>query len=90
MAEYVGSMLLVVSILRSTILAHEIFEASVPLSVFIAAFTTGGWLFALVEVLGPISGCRRRLFCHLIHNVRKSASSYCEDVHLCYCRHTAP
>jgi len=57
LAEFIGSALLCMAIVGSSILAFDIFEASVPMAVLFIAIATGFWLFVLVEVFGPVSGC---------------------------------
>lgn len=56
-AEFIGSALLCMAIVGSSILAFDVFEASVPMTVLFIAIATGFWLFVLVEVFGPVSGC---------------------------------
>lgn len=56
-AEFLGSLSLVMVIVSSAILAYNVLEADVPLSVLYIGLATGCWLFVLVEMLGPVSGC---------------------------------
>ena len=56
-AEFLGSLSLVMVIVSSAILAYNILEADIPLSVLYIGLATGFWLFALIETLGPVSGC---------------------------------
>ena len=56
-AEFIGSALLVMAIVSSSILAFDVLGASVPMAVLFIALATGFWLFILVEVFGPVSGC---------------------------------
>lgn len=56
-AEFIGSGLLVMAIVSSAILAHDVLGATVGLSVLFIGLATGFWLFVLVEVFGPVSGC---------------------------------
>lgn len=56
-AEFIGSALLVMAIVSSAILAYNVLGASVGVSVLYIGLATGFWLFVLVEVFGPVSGC---------------------------------
>lgn len=56
-AEFIGSGLLVMAIVSPAILAHDVLGATVGLSVLFIGLATGFWLFVLVEVFGPVSGC---------------------------------
>lgn len=56
-AEFIGSLMLVMAILGSLILSYNVIGASVWSSVQTAALSTGFWLFALVVMYGPVSGC---------------------------------
>ena len=56
-AEFIGSALLVMAIVSSAILAYDVLGAPVGLSVLFIGLATGLWLFVLVEVFGPVSGC---------------------------------
>lgn len=56
-AEFIGSALLVMAIVSSAILAFDVLGAPVGLSVLFIGLATGLWLFVLVEVFGPVSGC---------------------------------
>lgn len=56
-AEFIGSALLVMAIVSSAILAYDVLGASVGVSVLYIGLATGFWLFVLVEVFGPVSGC---------------------------------
>ncbi len=56
-AEFIGSGLLVMAIVSPAILAYEVLEATLGVSVLYIGIATGLWLFVLVEVFGPVSGC---------------------------------
>jgi glycerol uptake facilitator-like aquaporin len=56
-AEFLGSLFLVVAAISPTILGYNVLKAGIPLSVFMDAVAVGFVLFALIEALGPISGC---------------------------------
>lgn len=57
LAELLGSMVLVVAAVSPTILAYDILGSSVQLAVLYDGVAVGCVLFALVESLGPVSGC---------------------------------
>ena len=57
LAEFVGSHFLVIAAISPTILGYNVLGAGMPLTVFIDAIAVGFVLFALIEALGPISGC---------------------------------
>jgi len=57
LAELLGSMVLVVVAISPTILAYDILGSSIQLAVLYDGVAVGCVLFALVESLGPISGC---------------------------------
>jgi glycerol uptake facilitator-like aquaporin len=57
LAEFIGSHFLVVAAISPTILGYNVLGAGIPLTVFIDAMAVGFVLFALIEALGPISGC---------------------------------
>ncbi|MHC1600847.1 MAG: MIP/aquaporin family protein [Candidatus Nezhaarchaeales archaeon] len=57
LAEFLGSFFLVIVAVSPTILSYNILKSSVPLAVFIDGVAVGFVLFALIEALGPISGC---------------------------------
>jgi glycerol uptake facilitator-like aquaporin len=57
LAEYFGSMTLVVAAISPVILAHDVLGAGLAVSVLMDAVAVGLVLFALIEVLGPISSC---------------------------------
>jgi glycerol uptake facilitator-like aquaporin len=57
LAEFIGSHFLVVAAISPTILGYNVLGASIPLTVFMDAIAVGFILFALIETLGPISGC---------------------------------
>jgi len=56
LAEFIGSGLLVMAIVSSSILAHDVLKATIGVSVLYIGLATGFWLFGLVESLGPVSG----------------------------------
>ncbi|ATZ61290.2 MAG: aquaporin [Methanosarcinales archaeon Met12] len=57
LTEYVGSLILTTTVISSGILSMAFTGGDVGLSVLIIAFSTGFVVFALVESLGPVSGC---------------------------------
>jgi len=56
-AELIGSMFLVIAAISPTILGYNILHAGVPMSVLYDGIAVGFMLFALIEALGPVSGC---------------------------------
>ena len=56
LAEFIGSMFLVVAAIGSTILSFQIFGANLALAVFMNAIAVAFVLFALIESFGSISG----------------------------------
>ena len=56
-AEFIGSLMLVVAAISPTILGYHVLEAGIPLSVLYDGIAVGFILFALIEMLSPISGC---------------------------------
>ena len=56
LAEFIGSMFLVIAAIGSTILAFNVLGASLALTVFINAIAVAFVLFALIETFGSISG----------------------------------
>jgi len=56
-AELIGSMFLVIAAISPTILGYNILHAGVPMSVLYDGIAVGFILFALIEILGPLSGC---------------------------------
>ena len=57
LAEYIGSLVLVVAAIGPIILAHHVLNASVALAVLMDAIAVGFVLFVLIEIFGPISEC---------------------------------
>lgn len=55
-AEFVGSMFLVIAAISPGILGMEVLGAGLALSVFMNAIAVGFVLFALIETFGPLSG----------------------------------
>lgn len=55
-AEFIGTMFLVVAAIGSVILPYEVLGADIATTVFINAVAVGFVLFALIEMLSPISG----------------------------------
>ena len=51
------SMFLVIAAISPTILGYNILHAGVPMSVLYDGIAVGFMLFALIEALGPVSGC---------------------------------
>ena len=56
LAEFFGSATLVFVIVSSGLLADGMLEASPSIGVLFIGLATAGWLFVLVQMLGPISG----------------------------------
>lgn len=56
LAEFIGSMFLVIAAISSTILAIDVLEASFALAILMNAIAVALVLFALIETLYPISG----------------------------------
>lgn len=56
-AEFLGSLVLVVAAIAPVILAHHVMGASVALAVLMDAVAVAFVLFALIEVLEPVSYC---------------------------------
>lgn len=56
LAEFVGSMFLVIAAIGSTILAYDVFGADLALAVLMNAIAVAFVLFALIESFGSISG----------------------------------
>jgi len=57
LAEFLGSATLVFTAISPTILAYNILNAAIPLAVLCDALAIAFVLIALIEVLGPVSGC---------------------------------
>jgi glycerol uptake facilitator-like aquaporin len=57
LAEFIGTMILVVAAISPTILAIDVLGADPALAVLMDAVAVGFVLIALIEMLGPISGC---------------------------------
>ncbi|MDI3483222.1 MAG: hypothetical protein PWQ88_1093 [Candidatus Methanomethylophilaceae archaeon] len=55
-AEFLGTMFLIIAAIGSIVLSSQVWGAGIPLSVFINAVAVGFILFALIETFGPISG----------------------------------
>jgi glycerol uptake facilitator-like aquaporin len=56
-AEFLGSLILVVTAISPTILGYQVFGGSVALAVLMDAIAVGFVLFVLIEIFGPVSGC---------------------------------
>lgn len=56
LAEFIGSMFLIIAAIGSTILAYDVFGADLALSVLMNAIAVAFVLFALIESFGSISG----------------------------------
>lgn len=56
LAEFIGSMFLIIAAISSAILPFNVLGAGLALSVFMNAIAVALVLFALIEALGPISG----------------------------------
>jgi len=57
LAEFVGSTFLVIAAISPTILAYNVLHAESMLAVLSDSLAVAFMLFALIEVLGPVSGC---------------------------------
>lgn len=57
LAEFVGSAFLVIAAISPTILAYDVIHADTMLAVLSDALAVAFMLFALIEVLGSVSGC---------------------------------
>lgn len=55
-AEFIGSMFLVIAAIAPGILGINVLGAGLPLSILMNAIAVGFILFALIETLGPLSG----------------------------------
>lgn len=55
-AEFIGSFFLIIAAIASTILPVDVLKPDVALSVFMNAIAVAFVLFAVIEMLGPISG----------------------------------
>ncbi|MDS0476736.1 aquaporin [Natrinema sp. 1APR25-10V2] len=55
-AEFFGSATLVFVLVSSGLLADGVLEASPSIGVLFIGLATAGWLFVIVQMLGPISG----------------------------------
>jgi glycerol uptake facilitator-like aquaporin len=56
LAEFFGSATLVFVLVSSGLLADGVLEASPSMGVLFIGLATAGWLFVIVQMLGPISG----------------------------------
>lgn len=56
-AEFLGSLLLVFTAISPIILGFNVLQANIATAVLMDAIAVGFVLFALIETLGPISGC---------------------------------
>jgi glycerol uptake facilitator-like aquaporin len=56
-AEYLGSLILTLTAISPTILGYQVLGGSVAMAVLMDAVAVGFVLFALIEVLGPVSEC---------------------------------
>jgi glycerol uptake facilitator-like aquaporin len=56
LAEFLGSATLVFVLVSAGLLAEGMLEASPGVTVLFIGLAAGGWLFAIVQVFGPISG----------------------------------
>ncbi len=56
LAEFIGTLFLVIAAIASTILVYDVLGGSLALSVFMNAVAVGFVLFALIEMLAPVSG----------------------------------
>ena len=57
LAEFLGSLLLVLTAISPIILGYNILDSGIALAVLMDAIAVGLVLFALIETLGPVSGC---------------------------------
>lgn len=56
LAEFFGTMFLIIAAIGSTILATSVLRADLALSIFINAIAVAFTLFALIETFGSVSG----------------------------------
>ena len=56
-AEYLGSLILVLTAISPTILGHQVLGGSVAMAVLMDGIAVGLVLFVLIEILGPVSEC---------------------------------
>lgn len=56
-AEFLGSLLLVFTAISPIVLGFNVLDAGIATAVLMDAIAVGFVLFALIETLGPISGC---------------------------------
>jgi glycerol uptake facilitator-like aquaporin len=56
LAEFFGTMFLIIAAIGSTILATSVLHADLALSIFINAIAVVFTLFALIETFGSVSG----------------------------------
>jgi len=56
-AEFLGSAVLVIAAISPTILAYNVLRASASLAVLYDSLAVAFVLIALIEILGPVSGC---------------------------------
>jgi glycerol uptake facilitator-like aquaporin len=56
-AEYIGSLVLVLTAISPTILCYQVLGGSIAMAVLMDGIAVGFVLFVLIEILGPISEC---------------------------------
>jgi glycerol uptake facilitator-like aquaporin len=56
-AEFLGSLILVLTAISPTILCYQVLGGSVALAVLTDGIAVGLVLFVLIEIFGPVSGC---------------------------------